>query len=50
MPDYEASLFDPPAPAARVRLISPGTAGTVSDVLLLLDGPQLHWSEHPADA
>lgn len=37
MPDYEASLFDPPAPAARVRLRSPGTAGTVSDVPLLLD-------------
>jgi len=37
MPDYEASLFDPPAPAARVTLRNPDAGTTVSDVLLLLD-------------
>ena len=37
MPDYEAALFDPPAPAARVVLRNPDAGTTVSDVLLLLD-------------
>lgn len=37
MPDYETSLFDPPAPAARVVLRNPDAGTTVSDVLLLLD-------------
>ena len=36
MPDYEAALFDPPAPAARVVLRNPDAGTTVSDVLLLL--------------
>lgn len=37
MPDYEASLFDPPASAARVVLRNPDAGTTVSNVLLLLD-------------
>jgi hypothetical protein len=37
MPDYEASLFDPPAPVARVVLRHPDAGTAVSDVLLLLD-------------
>lgn len=37
MPDYEVSLFDPPAPVARVVLRHPDFGTTVSDVLLLLD-------------
>jgi predicted aspartyl protease len=37
MPDYEASLFDPPAPVARVVLRNPDAGTAVSDVLLLLD-------------
>ena len=37
MPEYEASLFDPPAPVARVVLRNPDAGTTVSDVLLLLD-------------
>ena len=37
MPDYEASLFDPPAPAVRVVLRNPDAGTAVSDVLLLLD-------------
>lgn len=37
MPDYDALLFDPPAPTARVVLRNPDTGTTVSDVLLLLD-------------
>jgi hypothetical protein len=34
---YNTSHFDPPAPVARVMLRSPDGAGTVPDVLLLLD-------------
>ena len=37
MPDYEASRFDPPAPAVRVMLRNPDAGTAVSDVLLLLD-------------
>jgi len=37
MLNYEASLFDPPAPVARVVLRNPDSGTTVSDVLLLLD-------------
>ena len=37
MPDYETSLFDPPAPVARVVLRNPNTGTSIADVLLLLD-------------
>ena len=37
MPDYEASLFDPPAPVVRVVLRKPDAGAAVSDVMLLLD-------------
>ena len=37
MPNYERSLFEPPAPIARVTLRNPDAGLTVSDVLLLLD-------------
>jgi hypothetical protein len=37
MPAYEASLFDPPAPAIKVALRKTGNGSTVSNVLLLLD-------------
>jgi len=37
MPDYEASLFDPPAPVARVALRNPDAGTALSDVRLLLD-------------
>ena len=37
MPRYDVSRFDPPAPVAAVRLRSPGGAGPVSEVSLLVD-------------
>lgn len=37
MPAYDANLFDPPAPLARVILRNPGNAVTVADVPMLLD-------------
>lgn len=37
MPTYDANLFDPPAPLARVTLRNPKNTDTVSDVLMLLD-------------
>jgi hypothetical protein len=37
MASYDASHFDPPAPAARVTLRDPENGATVSDVPLLLD-------------
>ena len=37
MPEYEASLFDPPAPVARIVLRNPDAGNAVSDVLLLVD-------------
>ena len=37
MPNFDASHFDPPAPAARVSLRNPHSGATVSDVLVLLD-------------
>jgi len=37
MPVYDATLFDPPAPLARVTLHNPQSANTVSDVPMLLD-------------
>lgn len=37
MPTYDANLFDPPAPLARVNLRNPKNTDTVSDVLMLLD-------------
>ena len=37
MPSYEGSLFDPPAPVARVVLRNPDSESTVSGVPLLLD-------------
>jgi len=37
MLNYEKSLFDPPAPIARVTLRNPDAGTTVSDMLLLLD-------------
>ena len=37
MPAYDANLFDPPAPLARVKLRNPNNTDTVSDVLMLLD-------------
>lgn len=37
MPVYDATLFDPPAPLARVTLRNPQNADAVSDVPMLLD-------------
>ena len=37
MPTYDATLFDPPAPVARVTLRDPSTGTTWSDVPMLLD-------------
>jgi hypothetical protein len=37
MPEYEASRFDPPAPAANVALRDAASGKTVTEVLLLLD-------------
>ncbi|MCB8986770.1 MAG: aspartyl protease family protein [Ardenticatenaceae bacterium] len=37
MPAYDATLFDPPAPLARVTLRNPQNADSVSDVPMLLD-------------
>ena len=37
MPAYDASLFDPPAPIARVILRNPATGVVWSDVPMLLD-------------
>ncbi len=37
MLDYEASLFNPPAPVARVVIRNPDSGSTISDVLMLLD-------------
>lgn len=37
MPAYDATLFDPPAPLARVTLRNPQNADPVSDVPMLLD-------------
>jgi hypothetical protein len=37
MPAYDASLFDPPAPMARVVLRNPATGVLWSDVPMLLD-------------
>jgi len=37
MPVYDASLFDPPAPLARVRLRNMDTGAERSDVPMLLD-------------
>lgn len=37
MPAYDASLFDPPAPLARVTLRNSSNGATVSDVPMLID-------------
>jgi hypothetical protein len=37
MPAYDATLFDPPAPLARVALRNPENLAILSDVLMLLD-------------
>jgi hypothetical protein len=37
MPSYDASHFEPPAPAAQVTLRDPQSGATVSNVLMLLD-------------
>jgi hypothetical protein len=37
MPSYDASRFDPPAPVAEVKLLSPEAGKSVSGVLLLVD-------------
>ena len=37
MPAYDSSLFDPPAPLARVTIRHPLSGATVSDVPMLLD-------------
>ena len=37
MPAYDAALFDPPAPLARVTLRDPGSGDTLPDVSMLLD-------------
>ena len=49
MPRYDADLFNPPAPVARVILRDPINGNTVDDVLMLLDSgaditliPQAH--------
>ncbi len=37
MPQYDSTLFDPPAPLARVTLRNPDTGVVLSDVPMLLD-------------
>jgi hypothetical protein len=37
MPAYDASLFMPPAPVARVTLRHPETGARLPDVLMLMD-------------
>jgi len=37
MPEYNASLFTPPAPVARVTLRNQDNGSTISDVPMLLD-------------
>lgn len=37
MPAYDSSLFNPPAPLARVTLRHPSSGAVVSDVPMLLD-------------
>jgi hypothetical protein len=37
MPAYDATLFDPPAPLAKVTLRNPSTSTTLSDVAMLID-------------
>jgi hypothetical protein len=37
MPTYDADLFNPPAPVARVTLRDPSNGNTVGDVLMLID-------------
>jgi hypothetical protein len=37
MPAYDTTLFDPPAPLARVTIRHPLSGTTVSDVPMLLD-------------
>jgi hypothetical protein len=37
MPAYDASLFDPPAPLARITLRIPNNGATLSGVPMLLD-------------
>lgn len=37
MPAYDSSLFDPPAPLARVTIRNPLSGATISDVPMLLD-------------
>ena len=37
MPDYDGSLFTPPAPLARVSLRNPETGTTVNELAMLLD-------------
>ncbi len=37
MPRYDADLFNPPAPVARVILRDPSNGNTVDDVLMLID-------------
>jgi hypothetical protein len=37
MPAYDTTLFDPPAPLARVTLRNPQNANNISDVPMLLD-------------
>jgi hypothetical protein len=48
MPNYDGSLYDPPAPVAQVTLRDPRSGVLAPNVLLLLDGPQQRWSEHEA--
>ena len=37
MPAYDRSLFDPPAPIAKVTIRHPNSGATISDVPMLLD-------------
>jgi gag-polyprotein putative aspartyl protease len=37
MPAYDSTLFDPPAPLARVTIRHPTSGATISDVPMLLD-------------
>ena len=37
MPAYDATMFDPPAPVARVTLRNPENGSVVSDVPMLMD-------------
>jgi hypothetical protein len=40
MPNYDSSLFDPPAPMAKVTVRNPETGASLSDVAMLIEMEQ----------